>query len=358
VDERNKLIFGTNGKGGDPAAYVQAYPGVAVLRAKLDQKNPATYESYGTAVLALQDHLGVAPADQHVLAKGEAEQIAGAISAPSADAKGILDQAAARYGGHYQQVFRDLVTDGKLSPSYQLVCALDPRNAGVLSRWLQGGVNDKGEVRTADEILGQAASKSTAATIRENIRSNPALTDLQHSWADSGFSPVQIRGLGKSVEDLAYAKALYERADPATAATQAVDAIAGKYTIWSGEGSARVPVEVNNTVRSNAAKVLAGLTENNITLPPEYGPAGAGQSHIGWATSSDYLRLLKAAPYWVTSPDGQGLNLKDSYLTGSLGRLVLDKSGKPILLPFAAPPMRDAVANPSAAMAGVNFGGP
>jgi hypothetical protein len=187
-----------------------------------------------------------------------------------------------------------------------------------------------------------------ASSIRQNIRSNTALTDLQHSWADSGFSPEQIKGLASSVEDLAYAKSLYERADSSTAATSAVEAIASKYTLWSGQGSARVPVEVNDIVRRNAAKVLDGLKENDLALPAQYGPAPEGQSRIGWATGADYVRLLKATPYWVTSPDGKGVMLKDSYLTGSLGRVVNGKNGSPISVPFNAPLMDEAPNLPAA----------
>jgi hypothetical protein len=278
-----------------------------------------------------------------VLSRDEADKLTSSITQPGADAKAVLDQAAQTYGNHYQAAFHDLVTYGKLSASYQLVGALDPKNASILSRWLQGTApNEKGEAKTADEILGEAGGKSVGSSIRLGIRSNSALTDLQHSWADSGFSPEQIKGLASSVEDLAYAKSLYERADPSTAATSAVEAIASKYALWSGQGSARVPVEVNDIVRRNAAKVLDGLKENDLALPAQYGPAPEGQSRIGWATGADYVRLLKATPYWVTSGDGKGLMLKDSYLTGSLGRVVNGKNGAPIFVPFNAPLMEEA----------------
>ena len=68
----------------------------------------------------------------------------------------------------------------------------------------------------------------------------------------------------------------------------------------------------------------------------------------GAATAADYLRLVKATPYWVTSPDGKGLMLKDSYLTGSLGRVVSHKNGEPVFIPFAAPLMDETQA-PAAA---------
>jgi hypothetical protein len=69
-------------------------------------------------------------------------------------------------------------------------------------------------------------------------------------------------------------------------------------------------------------------------------PAGA-------AKGADYARLLKATPYWVTSPDGKGLMLKDSYLTGSLGRVVNHKNGEPIFIPFNAPLMDEAQTIPA-----------
>jgi hypothetical protein len=362
VGERDKLIFGNpeaaeEGKRrGDPGAYAETYPSVAALKAKVDPKNPASYDAFATASLSLQDHLGVPQPDQHILSRDEAQKFTTAITTPGANVKGMLDEAKRRFGDHYQDVYHDLVTQGGLAPSYQLVGALDDKNAGVLSRYLQGlAPKEDGKATTADEILGESGGHPVATTIRTDVRSNPSLLDLQHSWADSGFSPDQIKGLSGSVEDLAYAKSLYENANPTTAAQQAVDAIAGKYSLWSGQGTARVPVDVNATVQSNAATVLDRLKEEDLSIPEVIG----ANRQIGAARAADYLRLVKASPYWVTSADGKGVILKDSYLTGSLGRVVTDKGGKPIYVPFDAPLMADAKLPPpdAATVAGAGTSG-
>lgn len=350
VNERNEIIFGSknpdapNAKKADPGGYVQAYPGVAMLRAKLDPKEPATFDIYATASLSLQNHLGVPQEQQHLLSRHEAEAYTTAITTPGADAKGILDTLQRQYGTHYSDVLRDMTTMGKLNPSYQLLGSLDPKDSTALGRWLQGiGPNEKGETKTADEILGEAAGKPVAVSIRTKVRSNEALTDLQHSWADSGFSVEQIRGLSGAVEDLAYAKKLYERMKPDDAADAAVAAVAGKYTILTGEGSARVPVEQYDTVRANAAKIL---NDAELAVPQQYfrraRPGELPGPGLGEASAEDYKRLVKDMPYWVTSPDGKGLNLKDSYAVGGLGKLVRANDGKPIFVPFNAPLMEGA----------------
>ena len=347
VGERDKLIFGNpeaaeEGKRrGDPAAYAQTYPTVATLKeqSKANPQDADAFQKYATSSLALQDHLGVPKADQHILNRSESEAVVKQITTPGADVKGILDRAKQQAGDHYQDVYHDLVTQGGLGASYQLVGALDDKNAGVLSRWLQGlAPKEDGKASTADEILGISGGKNNATQVRSDILSNTALTDLQHSWGDSGFSADAIKGLTGAVEDLAYGKMLYEHLSPTSAAGQAVEAVTGKYTIWSGEGSARVPIENNATVRANAAKTLDNLKEEDLSIP---GVIGADRQ-LGAARGADYLRLLKASPYWVTSSDGKGIILKDSYLTGSIGRVVNDKAGKPIYIPFDAPLMADA----------------
>jgi hypothetical protein len=342
VQERDKLIFGNPAaeeegkKRGDPGAYASMYPTIGAMKAaaKKNPNDPAAFGQYATASLSLQDHLGVPASDQHILSKYESEQFVKQIITPGANSKAMLDGIQKITGDHYQQVYHDLVTQGKLGPSYQLVGALDDANAGVLSRWLQGTApNEKGEAKTADEVLGESAGHPIASVIRTNVRSNPQLIDLQHSWADSGFSPDQIKGLSSAVEDLAYGKKLYENKDAGAAATEAVEAITGKYTLWSGEGSARVPIENNATVRANAAKVLGDIKEGDLAIPEVIG----ANRQLGAARAGDYVRLLQASPYWVTSSDGRGIMLKDSYLTGSLGRLVTNKQGQPIYVPFDAP---------------------
>jgi len=351
IDERDKLIFGSknpddpNFKRGDPGGYVQAFPGVAQLKQKLDPKNPATFDAYANASLALQDHLGVSEANRHVLSRAEATQLTTALTTQGADAKGMLDEMARRYGNHYQDVFRDMVTMGKLNPSYQLLGSLDPLNASALGRWLQGmGPNEKGEATTANKILGEAAGHPVAQAIRTRVLTNSALADMQASWEGQGFSPKQIEGLTGAVEDLAYAKRLYHHLNPDDAADEAVTAVAGKYTITPGWGTVAVPVEYYDTMRRNGAKVVDDLKEGKGPDDIVTAQAVGEDRQIGGATGADYLRLLKATPYWVTSEDGKGMVLKDTYVagTGAQGRIVMRNNGQRVYIPFNSPLMEGA----------------
>jgi hypothetical protein len=49
-------------------------------------------------------------------------------------------------------------------------------------------------------------------------------------------------------------------------------------------------------------------------------------------SAREYVESIKAAPHWITSPDGKGLMLQDNYQ-----RFVRDKSGRPVSIPFDGP---------------------
>lgn len=56
-------------------------------------------------------------------------------------------------------------------------------------------------------------------------------------------------------------------------------------------------------------------------------------NQLGGPSGDDYVRSLRAAPSWITSPNADGLWLMDHY-----GRVVRNADGSPVAVPFAAPP--------------------
>ena len=345
-----------SGSKADPAYYViQHEPGVgAKFQALGDNPSPQQFADYAASQLAVQDRLGIPAEQQHLLLRAQATKIGATLAVPGADAKAALDGLQKSYGGYYGQVFRDLASEGHLSPSYQLIGALGDADGALLSRWLQGmGPTTKGETKakTADEVLGEDASGSIALAIRKAVDRNDQLTQMQASWNDFGFQIATIGALHKAVQELAYAQAFYNRLDPAAAAQKAVAALADRYVMWQ-DGSARVPAEVNDTVRANADTILADhLDRDDIAEPPQYfsrATGGLPESPLRTATAADYKRLLRATPYWITSPDGTGLMLKDSSVIGAPGRIVTDREGKPIFVPFNAPLLPQSAAREAA----------
>jgi hypothetical protein len=129
-----------------------------------------------------------------------------------------------------------------------------------------------------------------------------------------------MEGIKDAITKLAYAKGFYNR-DP-TAAASAIHDVIGKYEFM---GDARIPTANSGTVKPAIRRVLGSMDETNIQVP-----AQAGQP--GMPSAREYVESIKAAPHWITSPDGKGLMLQDNYQ-----RFVRDKSGRPVSIPFDGP---------------------
>lgn len=322
IERRDRMLVGADA---DPAAYVQPNPTIRQYAANLDAKFPQTFEQYSNAVLGLQDHLGVPEAAQHVLTRGQAMDLAGKIAAPGADSQAVMNGLQQQYGGAWRHVFNDLVTLGRLPAGYQAVQALDdPHDAALLSRALNE-VKPKSDGQPGKDwtqILGDAGGKSVAADLRQTIRTDTTVMQLERSLSASGASARQVDEIVGSIETLAFAKKFYQ-GDP-NAAQNAISSFISKYEFLPN-GGARVPAKSFDAVTTNAQATLNGLSAENVAIPPVFGQTGA-------PSTDEYLGMLRASPTWITSPKEDALWLMDHG-----GRIVKDRGGKPVSVPFNAP---------------------
>jgi hypothetical protein len=318
----------------DPARYAAGSPTVSAAAATLQaagndpaKAGPAA-QAYVNATLTVQEHLGVPESAQHVLPEAQATDLATKIMAPGVDVQMQLRNLANQWGDAWPKVFSDLVTLGKLPGQYQSVAALDdPREAALLARSI--AETSKGG-RDWNDILGNAGGKPVAQGIRDAVRNDTTVMQLERSLSRSGSSAQQIDGILSSIETLAYGKRFFNQ--DGNAAQSAIKAFTDRYTFMEN-GGARVPTEKADAVRANARDLIDGLTADQIKVPELFTATPDERSKMPSApTSDDYLHSLKANPTWITSPREDALWLMDGG-----GRVVRGQNGKPIAIPFEKP---------------------
>lgn len=346
AQERAKALYTNAG------AFVADEPGVAAAAHVRDEalkgNDPAAItaaaQNFARTSLAVQEHLGVPSGAQHVLQQGQAQAMTAQITQQGVDVKGQLDGLQRQWGDAWPKVFGDLVTLGKLPAAYQSVAVLDdPKDAALLARAISE--TSKGG-KDWNDILGNAGGKPVAQGIRDNVRNDPSVQQLERSLSNSGASAQQIDGIVSSIETLGFAKHFYNQ--DSSAAQSAVTSFTGKYTFLPN-GDARIPTDAAPRVTANAGVTLRDLSLDKIQVPEAFRATDSAadiKAHPGAPAASDYLLSIQSNPTWITAPKGDALWLLDGE-----ARVVRDKAGKPISVPFSAPmpvPQAPDMANPAA----------
>ena len=247
------------------------------------------------------------------------------------NALGNIKALQAQYGQATPQVWKDLVTQGRLPAAYEAVGTLDPENATLLARGL-------GEVRlkkdgtpgkTWPDLIGKTPASDIQKAIVGDSDAQAFRTSLERQY---GMTATRIDEVMSSMETLAYARQVY-RGDPSAAAT-AVKAFTSKYD-FGMPGGPRVPSANYPAVAANGGQILGARTPQNTFIPPDFAEPGPAQA--GRPEPQVYLDLLRAKPMWVNAPGSDALLLMDSK-----GRLVRDETYQPITLPFSAAMPADA----------------
>lgn len=307
----------------------------------------ARMQHFAETSLTEQERVGIPPDQRHVLPASVAQTYAQKMI-ESGDPKATLSQLQTQFGSNFPQVFRDMVTVGKMSPMMQAVAGIPDLDAAQLTAWIKGtSVGQEGKTQhekghaLAVKQLGTTAVSGIGG-IDDAIRSNDAFQKLAHSWRLTGGPAAEnwISGMTDAVHNLAYAKAV-QAGSPADAADKAVKAFTSQYEFMPS--GALVPAKQFDTVTENSRAVLDGLTPEKIVVPPLFGQPGQ-------ATPQEYIGLLQANPQWITSPKADGLWLMDSG-----GKLVRGKDGQPFELKFDAPAIHPKGEMPTA---GFNSGAP
>lgn len=314
----------------DPASYLIAYsPAVKAAAAALDPAKPQSFQDYATASLAEQARLGVDPTAQHVLGAAGAQKLASALTGDAEHAPETLQGMQRQWGNAWPAAWRDLVTLGHLPPSYEAVATLpSAQDASLLARALSEQANNPG--KTWSDLIGAQPFQA----MKQQVRSDPDVALFRRSLeAQPGMSATKVEQVMGSIDTLASARSVY-LGDP-NAAADAVKAFTGQYS-FALPGGPRVPADKADNVSSGAAAALDALTPDNVAVPALFGSSPALPSR------QDYVDLVKSAPSWVNAPQGDALWLMDNQ-----GRVVRGVTGRPVAVPFDAPPQIPA---PGAAM--------
>lgn len=333
-------------KPADPVSYiVKNDPDIGRAYAARDPNNPDSMQAAAQKMIAWQDHLGLRSDQQHVLSTAEALSKTKDIIQNPAQAQAQLGELQREYGPSFDHVWYDLTTLGKLPAQYQLLGALQPADAAMLSRALteqtSAKLGDKGVEAYWENTLPRTPGvTSPYQAVRQSIREDDTVRQFELSMRNANASGAQINGLIGAIDTLGFGRLQYGAdTDPATAAKNAVQAALGHYSF--GLNGARIPNSVADTVIGNATHMLNTLTVNDIAVPK-------GVGGIGQPTADQYLSFIKNSPTWFTTPKEDAVQLVDPG-----GRLVRDKSGNPLTIKFG-----DAPAPQPAQMASPPYEGP
>jgi hypothetical protein len=308
----------------DPAGYAASNPDVAQVLKAVDPQQPGTFEAYATKTMALQKHMGVPDDATRVLSVGQAKTMADRLMSAdpaTADVGAALQQMQGSYGQAWPQVWHDLVRDGGLPPSWQMLGSMTGQGRKDMQRALKIS-GQKGGI----EALRQDAD-TTAHEIDQGL--DTALSDFRGSVVVPGLaSDTDLYGAARNaVRTLAYYRAL--------GGQNARDALAGAvadvlpYDFEGPNGRARAPRGVGGQASDYASQMLASLKPEDIAMP-EGAAAGMRETDV----RQGFLSGLQRQGEWVTNGRGDGWVLVYKRPDGSRWQAVRG-DGKPIGFRFA-----------------------
>lgn len=304
----------------DPATYAVTDPTVRAAADTLQaQPTPENWAKYATATTALQDRIGVPPAERAVLTGPRRSQILGAIS--SMDPKTVADFMSGLQSNMgpdvWPEAFADLQRgkDGLPSQFVALGMIKDMSARTTLANVLQQEMTKPGTVRSS---LADTAGK----TIDTNVESSMA--EFAGSFGVLAGGQAQAATLMQSTKMLAYGFASQGMSESA-ASNRAVAAIAGQYDVKVSNGryNALAPVGFGNDTAAASDVVRSRLTAADLAVLPDRSGLYSAQD-VGKAAENNAKGGL-----WVTSPGGDGWTL-----LGSDGAVVRRRNGQPVALTY------------------------
>lgn len=301
----------------DPAAYTRSAPSVAAAYAAIDPRNPATIEAAVNASKAAQISMGVDPSSVRTLTNatvGDLVKKLHTIDPKDGDMGAQLDQMAKQYGGAWPGVMHDLVTQGHLSPAYQMLGAMDdPSQAGPRQN-LQRALQDQA---VKGDRFGSAVPALQKQPLEQGI--DNYLSPFRDSTVNGGgalFTGVVM----PAVKTLAtfYAE---QGQDGDTAAKMATDQIINSKYEFSG--ATRVPKTFDGKPLGINAVLAAG---NGVT-------ANLADADLAHGEGSFTAKEARQG-IWAPNPDESGVTLLARKSGGFGYQVVKDKDSKPISMGF------------------------
>lgn len=304
----------------DPAGVILAKDPLLTSSLNAATKDLTQMGPYVDAMMSREQAVGVPESKRTALPKSIATSIVNNILSNPETAPQQMNQLSDQIGDHWPAVYHSLVTQGGLPPYYQSIQQLgsDPstqRDAALMARWMGDSMKGK----TDSDLLGP----QVVADTKKNILADTHVQQLMQSIYRSGGSKTQVDGIIQSIQSLSFAKHYYD--NDGHSDQNAINAFTNKYSFMT-QGGARVPNEVYDAVNDGARQIL-----NNVDKMAVVPPAYSSGAH-GAPTPKEYFDWLKNSPTWVTSPMENGIYLKDP-----MDRLVRDKLGNPLVVPFSSP---------------------
>jgi len=291
----------------DPAQYVVAAdPAVreAAAEAAANPRDAGAAERYAYATVAAQARLGVPEAERRVISKPQALAIVGDImrsdpgdgtpqnpDGPAIRMRGLQQQ----WGRAYQQVFGDLVRDGKLPPEYQVLATIEsPIGQADFARMIAAANKAGGMNRLADVLPREAR---TQIDNEVGTYAAPFVRTATASGQTGGVALADV--VQTSIKNLATYYAI-QGASPGDALQRATDRVLNdKYEF---QGTMRVPRSVGlDRVMRAQATVMRDLTperiadiDGNPALTPgdRRNTAWAGAQRGQWVPNEDDTGLI------------------------------------------------------------------
>ena len=330
----------------DPAEYVRGNPLVSALAAQVNPQDHSTFETYANASLELQSHMGVQ--NPHVLTKAQAIAMAGNITQAdpaTTDAGKWISSIKEQTGAYWQNVWQDMVTEGKLPATYQILANIpNDSTRATFQQALHAAQNAKGVDGLERLVTGQAAKDiKNGIGFDGGPPSDSTFASFVRSQSVPGIAPnlELVGGMAQAVRTLAYFNATQGDPSPLASATQAL--IGDRYAFSNLYPSMRIPKGPNAPTMPDAHQAIADTlaTLTPADLRPEADPSGKltlEQRQQAW------LNAAKRGG-WMPTPDDKGIQL---YAVTDTGRntLVYRADGSGVIIPYAQMRGANARANP------------
>lgn len=323
-DKYTMLGIGTE-KPGDPVKYITDRD--PELHDALNSNDPIVVQSALDRLSDMQERLSVPLGRRRVMSKREAIGVAASvIAAPAADRAGMILGLEEKYGPYYQNVHNELVAGG-----------LDPESA-VLSSVIDDPITSQKiatlmEMGPKDIVAGM--EKTEVSDIKAQVFD--AMADFTESFEAGDFTGAASKEISKYhgvIEKLALLN-FRQTGDMSKSVEDATNKIL--YDRYSVLNSGNAPQ--GRGIKAYIPKVIQGIDINPArveTVADERQTRAAlvafDPAPIGSPNTQDFVnreRMISTAVnsgFWVTSPDGMGMELMVPFVGG--GALpIVDKNG-------------------------------
>lgn len=297
----------------DPAAYVAQSPDVqAAFNEYANLKTTDSFNKYINNSMALQEKMGVPPYARKVLPNVAAQAHVSEIMDAFASNQNVMEKMQGlqqTYGEYWPRVSQELQA-AKLPPAATVLGSMTHPTQAPYGRLLSQGVSEG-----VDNVL-KAIGPDAKKDIHDALAGN--LDDFRESTQRVRGGTELIDAVTDATAVLAAKLMQTQGLSASQAARSAAGAIANDY--YDYQGTYKLPKDLNVTAINQGASHALN-TINEPLLPPEQGQYA----------EDAYLTSVKAFGYWVNTPEGDGLMMKDSsgnyvrYKDGSYLRYTYDQ---------------------------------